>query len=127
MSFFITLGSQYCNDQKVLMILSSYEFLFIILHFIVGTFLGRTRSNERLQTNLFDSDDETSPGTQTREARYGRRSSQSNDDQTGGRVGSGTTRHMRPTSDYSDMSDRFQSSSSSGQRNRYVYCTAKEI
>lgn len=58
---------------------------------------------------------------ETREARYGRRSSQSNGDtvnQTGGRVGS-VTRYTRPTSDYSDMSDRMSSSSSSGRRNRY--------
>ena len=89
---------------------------------LVGTFSGRTRSKERVQTNLFDSDEEASPVMQTREARYGRRSSQSNgniDNQTGGRVGSGT-RYARPTSDYSDTSDRISSSLSSGRRNRQV-------
>lgn len=87
-----------------------------------GTFSGRTRSSERLYSNLFDSDEETSPAVQTKEARYGRRSSQSNgndDNQTGGRAGSGS-RYSRPTSDYSDMSDRISSSSSSGRRNRHV-------
>ncbi|XP_078382619.1 uncharacterized protein LOC144665276 isoform X3 [Oculina patagonica] len=84
-------------------------------------FSGRTRSNERLTSNYFDSDEEASPATQTREARYGRRSSQSNGnaDTHGGRVGSGS-RYSRPTSDYSEMSDRISSSSSSGRRNRHM-------
>ncbi|XP_073252332.1 uncharacterized protein [Porites lutea] len=87
-----------------------------------GTFSGRTRSNERLNSDLFDSDEETSPAVQTREARYGRRSSQSNGttgNKSGGRVGSGS-RYSRPTSDYSDTSDRMSSSSSSGRKNRHI-------
>ncbi|PFX21731.1 Zinc finger C2HC domain-containing protein 1A [Stylophora pistillata] len=56
-----------------------------------GTFSGRVRSSERNQ-HLFDSEEEVSPATQTREARYGRRSSQSNGntDNPGGRGGSGS-------------------------------------
>ena len=45
--------------------------------FFAATFSGRARSNKRLTSNLFDSDEEASPATQTREARYGHRSSQS--------------------------------------------------
>ncbi|KAJ7376829.1 Zinc finger C2HC domain-containing protein 1A, partial [Desmophyllum pertusum] len=84
-------------------------------------FSGRARSNERLTSNFFDSDEEVSPATQTREARYGRRCSQSNGnaDSPGGRGGSGS-RYSRPTSDYSDVSDRMSSSTSSGRRNRHV-------
>lgn len=83
---------------------------------------GRARSNERLTSNFFDSDEEASSVTQTREARYGRRSSQSNGntDIPGGRGGSGS-RYSRPSSDYSDVSDRISSSSSSsGRRNRHI-------
>ncbi|XP_020621081.1 zinc finger C2HC domain-containing protein 1A-like [Orbicella faveolata] len=84
-------------------------------------FSGRARSNEKLTSNFFDSDEEASPNTQTREARYGRRSSQSNGntDIPGGRGGSGS-RYSRPSSDYSDVSDRISSSSSSGRKNRHI-------
>ncbi|XP_068736435.1 zinc finger C2HC domain-containing protein 1A-like [Montipora capricornis] len=72
-----------------------------------GMFPSRTRRSERQQTSLFDSDEECSPLAQTREAKYGRRSSQLNgkyvNNKRGGRMESGST---SSASDYSDTPDR---------------------
>lgn len=77
-----------------------------------GTNPIKTRSSERQTTEFFGSDEESSPWTQTREAKYGRRSSQSNgnlNDQKEGSMESGTF-------GYSDKTDRFSSSASHHRR-----------
>lgn len=82
------------------------------LTFFAGRNPIKTRSSERQTTEFFGSDEESSPWTQTREAKYGRRSSQSN-----GNLNNQREESMESgTLGYSDKTDRFSSSTSDHRR-----------